>query len=437
MIRTYYSTLLTAILSVILFFQCSQKTDTEAFYMPGEFEPHEAIWFGWRAAHPPFHESVAQMVKGLEGNVPIKIALNHDSLKNEAINVLKLAGVNTDLLRFYTMPGESYWIRDHGAAFLVNKKGEKAIVDFEWNDYGYASWLGLRRPDLKDSIPLIEQAARTKARHKVDSLMGVATGAKHIQSALIMEGGSLESNGKGVILQNESVTLNRNPGWSKEEIEEEYQRVLGAKKVIWMKRGLAEDEHWTHLHEGKYVTWGTGGHTDEFVRFADANTILLSWVDEDELDKHPLNRLNYERMQENYEILKAATDAEGKAFRIVKVPLPEPVERFVVVSEDHNPESMRSISPDLFLPGERPAAGDTLIQISASSYLNFLVSNGVVLNATYLAHGTSPEKEDKVKAIFEEVFPGRRLVWIDAMAQNWSGGGIHCSTQQEPLAVAD
>lgn len=121
--------------------------------------------------------------------------------------------------------------------------------------------------------------------------MGVITGAQHVKSKLIIEGGSIESNGKGVLIQNEAVTLQRNPGWTKEEIEAEYKRVLGVTKVIWMKKGLADDGQMWHLHERKYVTMGTGGHTDEFVRFANANTILLAWIDEAERDQHPLNRI--------------------------------------------------------------------------------------------------------------------------------------------------
>jgi agmatine deiminase len=420
---------------IVLLYACSDK-DTrlpaDAFYMPAQWEPHEAIWFGWTKNSPKYYPAVAEMIKGLEGHVKIKLAVDSDSLLNVAKQTLGDFGVNISTIEFHVMPGEDYWIRDHGATFLVNGQGELAAIDFDWILYGSLDWWQLREPQPVDSIAVWKKNILKGNRSKVDSLMGVSTKAQIIKSNLVMEGGSIESNGNGVLLQSEAVTFQRNPGWTKEEIEAEYKRVMNVDKVIWLKHGLAEDEHIWHLHNGKYVTIGTGGHTDEFVRFADANTILLAWVDEEEKDKHLLNRLNFERMSENLKILEAATDQNGRPFRIIKVPLPNIIERTIVVSEEKSDSIIFRISPTSFLPEERPAIGDTLIQVSASSYLNFLVSNGVLLNATYTHHGTSVEKEAKVRGIFEEVFPGRKIVWIDALEQNWNGGGIHCSTQQEP-----
>jgi agmatine deiminase len=415
-----------------MLYACEQKSDPSAFYMPGEFEPHEAIWFGWKANRPKYYPAVAEMIKGLEGHVKIKLAADSDSLVDVAKQTLRDLGVTISTIEFHVMPGDDYWIRDHGAAFLVNGQGDLAAVDFDWNRYGYYDWQKLREPDLADSIEKLKQEHMKGKRSRVDSLMGVATDAKILKSKLVIEGGSIESNGKGVLIQNEAVTLQRNPGWTKEEIEAEYMRVLNVKKIIWMKQGLADDGHITELFFGKYVSNGTGGHTDEFVRFANPSTILLAWVDEEEKDTHPLNRINYNRMTENLKILEAATDQNGNPFRIIKVPLPNIIERPIVVSEERTDSIIFRISPKDFLPVERPAIGDTLIKVSASSYLNFLVSNGVILSATYTHQGTAAEKEAKVRDIFQEVFPGRKIVWIDAMAQNWNGGGIHCSTQQEP-----
>jgi len=229
--------------------------------------------------------------------------------------------------------------------------------------------------------------------------------------------------------------MQRNPGWTREEIEAEYKRVMNVTKVIWMKKGLVDDDHIFQLHDGKYVTFGTGGHTDEFVRFADANTILLAWVAEDEIDQHPLNRINHQRMKENLDILEAATDHNGEPFRIIKVPLPLLVESKVVVVEEETYEEGK-ISRKRFLPDAKVNVGDSLIRVAASSYLNFLITNGMIVNATYTAHGTSPAHEEKVKALFDQVFRNHKKTWIDALALNWSGGGIHCSTQQEPQTIS-
>ena len=423
-------TLLLALLGCVL--ACKPKRDPAAFIMPGEFEPHEAMWLGWEEHDTAQHQVVFGILRGLSGHVPVKIAVDSDSLMQAARKRLSAAGIDTSAIRFFVTPGERYWIRDHGAAFLVNDQGELAAADFGWSLYGYYDWWKLREPDKRDSITVWEQQEWRGNTAGVDSLMGVITGARQVKSKLIIEGGSIESNGQGVLIQNEAVTLQRNPGWTKEEIEAEYKRVLGISKVIWMKKGLADDEHIWHLHGGKYVTMGTGGHTDEFVRFADANTILLAWVDEAEKDAHPLNRITYERLQENLQILEASTDQDGKPFRIVKVPLPRLIEWPAVVVEKKDDHEFWKLTPKAFLPNERPNPGDTLIRVAASSYLNFLVTNGVVLNATYTAHGTPAEVEDRVKAIFKEVFPDREQVWIDALPLNRNGGGIHCSTQQQP-----
>lgn len=419
----------------IALLSCKREDSTlqaDAFYMPAEFEPHAAVWLGWEEEDTTVYPVVFDIVRGLTGRVPIKFAVDNDSLKAVAKSKLHAAGIDTASILFHTVAGDRYWIRDHGATFLVNKNGEMASADFGWNHYGYFSWQKLREPNKADTLDLWERYVRKGKTSKVDSLMGVLTGAKHIKSPLTIEGGSLESNGKGVLIQCEAITLQRNPGWTKDEIEAEYKRVMNIEKIIWLKQGLADDEHIWHLHKGKYLTFGTGGHTDEFVRFADPNTILLAWIDEQEKDSHPLNQITYERMAENLKILEASTDQNGEPFRIIKVPLPNPIERLAVVGANPSPSDPWKLTPMDFLPDDRPSVGDTLTRVSASSYLNFLVSNGVIINASYVQHGTPGKKEEMVKAILKEVFPDREQVWIDALPINWLGGGIHCSTQQEP-----
>ncbi len=179
----------------------------------------------------------------------------------------------------------------------------------------------------------------------------------------------------------------------------------------------------------------TGGHTDEFVRFADANTILLAWVDKEEINLHPFNKVNYERMSENLRILETATDQDGKKFRIIKVPLPEPIERKIIVKEKLTKGDNLNMLPRYFLPKDAPKVGDTLINVAASSYLNYLVSNGVIILPTYVNQGSSVVKENRIKEIFRSIYPERKQVFVECMPQNWNGGGIHCSTQQQPKSL--
>jgi agmatine deiminase len=267
---------------------------------------------------------------------------------------------------------------------------------------------------------------------RVDSLMAIAENAVIVKTDVVHEGGNMEVNGKGTLIVCESAVKHRNPGLTKAYMEDEFKRVLGVSKVIWLKQGLADDPNgFFRRITGNYVGGGVQ-HSDEFVRFSNANTILLAWVDESEKDLNPINKMNYESLNESYQILKNATDQDGKPFTIVKVPLPDLITRKIVASADYASASLYDIPVNRFYLSEAPSVGDTLLRVPASSYLNYLVTNGVVLISTYIAEGSSKEKEDRVRTIFEEQFPGRKIVFINAMSQNWDGGGIHCSTQQQP-----
>jgi agmatine deiminase len=418
-----------------LFYSCNPKTDTAAFYMPGEFEPQEAVWFGtWYMGEggEGYNRVMSDVMKAIESHVSIKMVADADSVQQMAKKQLDSLGVDTSRIQFYVMPGEALWIRDHGAAFVINRQGELGAVDFEWNGYGALDWRVLRDSSLLESLEVFKEKTRTSNRAKVDSLMAVATEAKWIKGSLTIEGGSIEVNGKGVLIQCEAVTLQRNPGWTKEELEAEYKKTLGIKKVIWLPQGLVEDEHIGHFNLGKYIGMGTGGHTDEFVRFADARTILLAWVDESELGKHPYDRLNYERMSKNYEILKKATDQDGKPFNIIKIPLPYYQERPVVVSDSIFDNQHIRVEDFSYADRHLVSVGDTLTHVAASSYLNFLITNGVVVTASYAKDEASIQREKEVEKLFKQAFPDRKIVFVDAMPLNWGGGGIHCSTQQEP-----
>ncbi len=412
-----------------------ENTDPAKFYMPGQFEPHEAVWFGtWYMSErsSDYRRVMTDVMKAIDGHVQIKMASPSDSIMQIAKRQMDSLGVDTTKIQFYVMPGEAHWIRDHGASFVVNEMGELGAVDFEWKAYGNMDWSVLRDSTLIDSLHIYNEKIRNGKRAKVDSLMAVATEANWIKGNLFIEGGAIEVNGKGVLIQCESVTLQRNPGRTKEELEEEFKKTLGVKKVIWLPEGLAEDGHIVHFQMGKYLGMGTGGHTDEFVRFADPNTILLAWVDESEMDAHPYNKLNYTRMSKNHEILSKATDQDGKPFKIVKIPLPYHQERPLVVSDSLYDDHHIRLRDFSYADRHLVSVGDTFIYVAAASYLNFLVTNGVVVTASYAKDEASIKREKEVEELFQKAFPEREIVFIDALTLNWDGGGIHCSTQQEP-----
>ncbi len=418
---------------VFILLSCNQKNDK--FYMPAEWEKHDAVWLGWEADSTyGFYPVVTEMIKTLTPNVTVKIAFDSDSLMQTAKSYLQRHQVDTSNIKFYVMPGDRYWIRDHGAAFLVNKKGELGIADFGWNLFGYPMFLKEKYNNNQDSVSkyLIKRTPSIIKTSKVDSLMAIAESATILKTDVVHEGGNIEVNGKGTLIVCESAVKHRNPNLSKEHIESEFKRVLGVSKVIWLKQGLADDPNGFYRRiTGNYVGGGVQ-HSDEFVRFSDANTILLAWVDESEKDLNPINTMNYKILKESYELLKNETDQDGKPFKIVKVPLPDLKTENIRATREYSKKPSLNITANSFYISEAPAVGDTLLRVPASSYMNYLVTNGLVLISSYIAEGSSKEKEDRVRKIFETHFPNRKIVFINAMPQNWDGGGIHCSTQQQP-----
>ncbi|MDX2284931.1 MAG: agmatine deiminase family protein [Bacteroidia bacterium] len=422
-----------SIITALALLSCDPKGDK--FYMPAEWEPHDAVWLGWEPDSTlEVHPVVVELVKTLTPHVPVKFACDSDSLLQTAKSYLLRHQVDTSNIRFYVMPGDRYWIRDHGAAFLVSKTGALGVADFGWDLYGYPVFLQEKYHNNQDSVrkylnAILPSIMRTS---KVDSLMALAENAAMFKTDVVHEGGNIEVNGKGTLIVCESAVRHRNPHLTNAYIESEFKRVLGVSKVIWLKQGLAEDPNgFFRRITGNYVGGGVQ-HSDEFVRFSNANTILLAWVDESEKDLNPINSMNYKILQEAYQILKEATDQDGKPFEIVKVPLPDLITKKIVATADYASAAPYDIPVSGFYTSEAPAVGDTLYRVPASSYLNYLVTNGLVLVSSYTAAGSSQEKEDRVRKIFEAQFPGRKIVFINAMPQNWNGGGIHCSTQQQP-----
>ena len=202
--------------------------------------------------------------------------------------------------------------------------------------------------------------------------------------------------------------------------------------MIWLHAGLAQDPLHRATITGRHVAWGTGGHTDEFVRFVDPRTVLLAWPDAAEAARHPVARLNLQRMQRNHDILVRSTDLQGRPLRVLKLPLPRTIERRVFLSAAADAALSREWTAESFPAHERRRQGDWVMQVASSSYLNFVLANGLVLLPDYRAHGTPQALQDRVQRVIESALPGRELRFIDAMAANWVGGGAHCATLSEP-----
>jgi agmatine deiminase len=178
--------------------------------------------------------------------------------------------------------------------------------------------------------------------------------------------------------------------------------------------------------------FGVGGHIDEFARFANRNTILLAFPDEDEAATDPIKLINLERMKANYSILQASKNEDGNAFDIVKVPIPEMTPEAIVIDTTKNQGLqvfvIRKENPQLH-------HGDTVYFLPAVSYLNFIVLNNIVIIPQYWKPGASEncrKKDEEVKVLFTKLYPDKEIIQLSPLGLNYGGGGFHCWTQQVP-----
>ena len=229
----------------------------------------------------------------------------------------------------------------------------------------------------------------------------------------------------------EETALQRNPGKSINEIEKEYLRLTGSKKMIWLKRAVIHDRAFDGPTVENWFTGGANGHIDEMARFVSPNTILLAQINEEERSSNPISKIDYEILEKNFKILQLATDINGERFRIIRVPSPNlnVPDYFteIIVSDEWRASGSLNLSSF--------SNGDTIKITKAVSYMNFFISNDVVLSARYWKEGmpeSEKKKDEEVKKILLQVFPERKIIQINPLAINRGGGGIHCATQQQP-----
>ncbi len=393
---------------------CRSQNEAEHFSFPAEFEKHESIWMGWKAITNrgiDKSEALLNIIKSLTPYVKINLFIDNDSLSKYLNEQFERLGIDKSKVELFVYPNTHSNVRDPGPVFLKSNKGNLMIADMKWSYYG--------------NVPA--NTVFAKRIDTIDHYVARKLNLPFISSTLVSEGGDREFNGKGTMMAVEYTEMNRNKGWSRDSIERELLRIFNQKKIIWLKQGAAEDDpdKSFELPSGKVYTIGVN-HIDEFARFSSPNTILLAEVTKEESLKNPINKLSYERLEENYRLLKDARDQDGKPFKIIRVPVPETIIQSRLI------KSKDSI---LIKTYDLPPEGGSVNFVLATSYLNFLVTNGIVLMASYWQPGLPDiikQKDEKAKRIIQKAFPGRKVIAIHVEALNESGGGIHCATQQQP-----
>ncbi|MFO1327412.1 MAG: agmatine deiminase family protein [Rubrivivax sp.] len=398
--------------------------------LTADFEPLAAVWMGHDAGHAAF---TAALAAALGPFVPLKLLVRDAEAEAAARALLAEGAPAVERVQFVHDAAAPFFMRD-AAVFAHDGQGRAALVDLRWSHYGWARWCAQRHG--KGSAEA--RSCASAEAGPIDALeerLAERLGAALFRSPLAMEGGGVEVNGQGLLIANQELWLGRNPTLDRAAIERELLRLPGVRRVIWLPQGLAHDPLHRATITGRHVAWGTGGHTDQFVRFADERTVLLAWPEPDQAARHPVARLNLQRMRRNAEVLAAATDLRGRRLRVLRVPLPHVVERPVELNPEADTRLARGWTPESFAARERRRAGDTLLHVASTSWLNFVVANDVLVLPDYQAHGSPPALQARAERVLAQAFPGRQLRTVDAMGANWVGGGAHCATLGEPRSV--
>lgn len=342
------------------------------YRMPAEWEPHAATWIAWPhqiedwpGKFEPIPWVYAEIVRHLHQAERVRILVNDADSEANVRRILEQNHVDLGQVDFFQVPTDRVWTRDYGPIFVKDPAGQLVMTNWRFNAWAkYDNW---HRDDAVNASlqpllghPLVEPTCRGER--------------------VVLEGGSIDVNGAGLLLTTEECLLDtvqqRNPGLSQQELEQVFAEYLGVKKVLWLGRGITGDD--------------THGHIDDLARFVAPRTIVTV-VEENRDDP------NHGPLRENLERLRNMMDLAGHSFEVVPLPMPAP----------------------LWFDGQRLPA----------SYANFYIANDRVLVPTF-----NDEQDRRALGILADLFPGRKVIGIHAVDLVWGLGTLHCLTQQEPAA---
>jgi agmatine deiminase len=355
------------------------------YRMPAEWEPHRATWLAWpheRTDWPgkfaPIPWVYADIARNLARVERVRILVCNADAKRQTREILTKSGANLDAIDLFVVPTDRGWIRDFGPIFVKSDGGAKSgvkeigggenagdVAATNWRFNGWAKYPNAKRDDAAN--------AKILPRLKVTAWEPVHQGRR-----VVLEGGSIDVNGRGTLLTTEECLLSkvqeRNPGFERGDYERVFRDYFGVTNVLWLGRGITGDD--------------THGHIDDLARFVNPATVVTA-VEDDTSDA------NYEPLQENLARLRDMKDQDGRALRIETLPMPKPVN----------------------FDGQRLPA----------SYANFYVANGMVLVPTF-----NDANDRLALETIAAVFPEREIIGIACRDLVLGLGTLHCMTQQEP-----
>jgi len=337
---------------------------------PAEWEPHARTWIAW-----PHHEDdwpgkfgpipwvYVEIVRQLHLAEGTGVIVKDAAACEHAAAMLRRSGVNLNRVTFQELPTDRVWLRDTGPIFVRTAEQKPLALDWQFN-----GWAKYDNHHEDDALPL-----RLAKNFGWPRTQPTWNGQR-----VVLEGGSIDGNGDGLLLTTEECLLSdvqcRNPGLSRDDYERVFAEYLGVRKTLWLGKGIAGDD--------------THGHVDDLARFVGPRTIVT-------VIETNASEANYGPLMENLDRLRGMTDADGRKLEVVTLPMPDPV-----------------IFDGVRLP---------------ASYANFYIANDRVLVPTFNA------PQDRIAlGTLAELFAGREVIGIHAVDLVWGLGTLHCLTQQEP-----
>jgi agmatine deiminase len=347
----------------------------DGFHMPGEFEPHSGCWMLWPQRPDVWRDNArfgqqafVATARAIVQFEPVTVCASAEQFQN-ARSMLP------ESVRVVEIPSNDAWIRDCGPSFVTNGDGAIRGVDWEFNAWGglYSDWQDDNR-----------------VAQKVLSLAG----ADRYKAPCVVEGGAIHVDGEGTLITTSSCLLNanRNPQYSKAQMEDLLMAYTGSQKVIWLDFEAHEE---------------TDGHIDGICAFVKPGVLVLDWCDD------PQKETDYALCRQLYEQLMRVTDARGRSFEIHKLPAASPP-----------PISREEAAGIVQVAGSFPRKeGDPVW----GTYTNFYIANGGIVMPTY-----DDPNDEPAQRILSDLYSDRKVVCIPARELAMCGGMIHCITQQQP-----
>jgi agmatine deiminase len=347
------------------------KSSTATSYrLPAEWELHRSTILcwphqkeDWPGKFAPIPWVYTEIVKHLSQSELVRVIVQTEQDVVRVHKLLERAHVEIENIEFIIAKTDRGWMRDTTPAFV--KDQSKTIgIPFQFNGWAkYSNWKKDKKiPDILSKVLDVQLVSPIYQQHE-----------------FVLEGGAIDSNGRGTLLATEECLLDeqtqvRNPGFTKSDYEAVFQKYLGIQKTIWLKKGIVGDD--------------THGHVDDLCRFVNDRTVVLC------REKNK-SEINYRITEENFERLQGAATANGSKVNISALPMPSPL-----------------CFEDLRLP---------------ASYANFYIANTAVLVPTF-----NDPNDRYALGILSELFPDRTVVGIHATDLVWGLGTLHCLAHEEP-----